>query len=654
METPRQTVKRRAQRRVREALKRIRQTNNPTLSSSSLSRSSVPPCVNLFRNINVDNVVFEQDCTVSSLPNNSGQESVQNIVSNLDLESVNTNSVPNENCEFSIYSSPIKCQSRSTLLAEWATTNSITHVALGKLLGLLGEWMPNENFPKDARTLLQTPRKISTVSKCGGDYFYFGIRGYLEETLASGIVEFTHSMNKFKNWPNLLTLKIGIDGVPLSKSSNLQFWPILVSVDQARHKKVHVICLYYGKQKPDNIHAFLEDFVGEMKSLEENGIIKDIRYDVRIRCVVADAPARSFLKCIKNHNAYYGCERCSRKGKWKQRVIYPIREDGELYSDDSFESQTYEKHHNDTSPLVALDLGMITQIPLDYMHLCCLGVMKKLVLTWVEGIGHFRKREIQEVSMICLELGKQLPKQFSRKSRGICEVRHWKATEFRSFMLYVGPVALSGHLKKQKYKHFLLFHTAMVIMCSDICNSNEWLEYASKLLKQFVCEVPEVYQKEFLSYNMHSIQHLHLDVMQHGQLDRFSAFEFENFLFKLKSMIRTNKHHLKQVIHRVVELRPFLNDRYTEQVVTLEKNTFFVSKCGRLCKIRKIAGDKIFVRVFSIKNIEGYPCPSSILFIGKVGQKGSKLMLARASVLKICIVFNLDNELYVYPCCNLK
>jgi hypothetical protein len=47
---------------------------------------------------------------------------------------------------------------------------------------------------------------------------------------------------------------------------------------------------------------FFRPFVDEMKELEKEGIhINDIFYHVRLKisCIIAYAPARSFLKCIK-------------------------------------------------------------------------------------------------------------------------------------------------------------------------------------------------------------------------------------------------------------------------------------------------------------------------------------------------------------------
>ncbi|OXA41607.1 hypothetical protein Fcan01_23855 [Folsomia candida] len=59
----------------------------------------------------------------------------------------------------------------------------------------------------------------------------------------------------------LLSISVGIDGVPISNSSTKSFWPILGLLDQ-----------------------------------------------------VPDAPARSFVKGCKRHNSYNSCERCVQEG----------------------------------------------------------------------------------------------------------------------------------------------------------------------------------------------------------------------------------------------------------------------------------------------------------------------------------------------------
>jgi hypothetical protein len=59
------------------------------------------------------------------------------------------------------------------------------------------------------------------------------------------------------NLPNLLTLTIGIDGLPISKSSNKQFWPILGFVDQSIYPKPFTIALFYGESKPQSASDFL-------------------------------------------------------------------------------------------------------------------------------------------------------------------------------------------------------------------------------------------------------------------------------------------------------------------------------------------------------------------------------------------------------------
>ena len=56
-------------------------------------------------------------------------------------------------------------------------------------------------------------------------------------------------------------MQINIDGLPLFKSSNAQFWPILCLVKQPAVKDSVVVCLFSGQSKP--AVNFLDEFVCE-------------------------------------------------------------------------------------------------------------------------------------------------------------------------------------------------------------------------------------------------------------------------------------------------------------------------------------------------------------------------------------------------------
>ena len=108
-------------------------------------------------------------------------------------------------------------------------------------------------------------------------------------------------VRKLRNIENLITITIGIDGLPLSHSTKLQFWPILGKIDQAKTYKVFVISLYCGYQKPQRIEEFLNPFVEELMELEKTGVVHEGSvFNVRLSSIRADAPARSLIKCTVN------------------------------------------------------------------------------------------------------------------------------------------------------------------------------------------------------------------------------------------------------------------------------------------------------------------------------------------------------------------
>ena len=107
---------------------------------------------------------------------------------------------------------------------------------------------------------------------------------------------------------------------------------------------------------------------------------------VNVRAVICDAPAKAFVKGIKQFNAYYGCDRCDQPGNHVNgRHVFLETENLTLQSNQSFRERQQPEHHRCFTPFLDLNIDMINHFPMDYMHTCCIGIMKKLLLLWMKG-----------------------------------------------------------------------------------------------------------------------------------------------------------------------------------------------------------------------------------------------------------------------------
>lgn len=349
---------------------------------------------------------------------------------------------------------------------------------------------------------------------------------------------------------------INIDGLPISKSSKSQVWPILGRFNI----NVFVIGIYWGNSKPNVVSDYFKPFVQETKELYENGItVNGQKILVTIRSFICDSPARAFIKGIKAHNAYFGCDRCHVEGDYSHEFhrMYFLETKCTLRSDESFRLREQLEHHLCTSSLEELPVNMISDFPLDYLHLICVGVTKKMLSIWLGTIVTESKRikfcsnDITTISTHLLNARKTQPVEFNRQPRGLDVFRFWKATEFRTFLLYLGPVVLYNALPYDAYQHFLLLHCAI-----SICIYQRHLKYlcvAKKMLTDFVSDFGNIYGNSFMSYNIHSLIHLADDCLKFGPLEYFSSFPFESKLGTVKTQIRTGKNPLEQIANRITE-----------------------------------------------------------------------------------------------------
>lgn len=352
-----------------------------------------------------------------------------------------------------------------------------------------------------------------------------------------------------------LELSIGIDGLPIFKSSKTTLWPVLCLINNIP-STVFAVALVMGENKPINTD-FLIDTVDELHELMINGLAingKDI--PVTLTSVICDSPAKAMVKCVKLFSGYYGCDRCEVKGEYvMHRMTYPYTQaPAPLRTDLRFRQQANKQHHLGETPLCRLNIDMVQCFPFDYMHCVCLGVMKKLLEAWLNG-SKAVKLSATEVSKLDEKLSyikKKTPKDFVRKPRSVQEIDMWKATEFRLFLLYVGKVVLKSIVSDAVYQHFMKFSSAICILVSaELTIKHHRL--AHRLLTDFVRETAEIYGNQFMVYNIHTLLHLTEDSLRYGSLENCSAFIFESYLGKMKRLVRSGKSPLVQMVKRLHE-----------------------------------------------------------------------------------------------------
>jgi len=184
----------------------------------------------------------------------------------------------------------------------------------------------------------------------------------------------------------------------------------------------------------------------------------------------------------------------------------------------------------------------------------CLGVMRRLMLCWLKGPLTTRlcARKTVQLSQKLMSIVPYMPREFSRKPRSVAEILRWKATEFRQFLLYTGPVVLLHILPETLYQHFLLLSVAISLLANPkLCSV--YCDYANEILRTFVLNALALYGHEMMVYNVHALVHLADDVQRLGSVDEFSAFPFENALGGLKKLIRKPSCVLQQIVSRLSE-----------------------------------------------------------------------------------------------------
>lgn len=116
---------------------------------------------------------------------------------------------------------------------------------------------------------------------------------------------------------------------------------------------------------------------------------------------------------------------------------------------------------------------------------------------------------------------------------------------------YYGPVVLRDYLSVRYYNHFMKLFYAVRLAYSDKYVGR--IALIDRLFEDYVEEFKELYGSAFMTSNVLNLLHIAEDVQRFGPLSTISAYPFESYLGRLKSIVRAGKNPLMQIAFRLIE-----------------------------------------------------------------------------------------------------
>ena len=166
----------------------------------------------------------------------------------------------------------------------------------------------------------------------------------------------------------------------------------------------------------------------------------------------------------------------------------------------------------------------------DYMHAVCLGVVRYFFHLWTssETLGkscHIRQQELVEIDSFLSNV--KVPSDVRRKPRSTADSGHWKASEWRNFLLFYSPFILLDLFDRKFYRHWMLLSSGMNILFSKSV-SREKLSLARFIISKFVLDIEDLYGRVHYTYNVHILNHLVESCFYWGLPWSGSAFTYES------------------------------------------------------------------------------------------------------------------------------
>ena len=354
-------------------------------------------------------------------------------------------------------------------------------------------------------------------------------------------------------------LQLSLDGVQEAVSSLVSVDTYSICFNDCRNIYPIRIIRPVNKAKFDE-YEHLASVVGD---INEN--------DILIHTAVFDRLKRNFAKCIMSHSSYYACEYCecpafllitknkdknNTEGKTKKQLVWPygtingkprelqeIRRIAERIQNEG--PLPREEAKGITGKSIFLDqprFHYIKDMPCEYLHLLCLGVIKRTVeLTFRVGENRDRqtKRKLSDPQLFNDFISAiQVVREFGRRCRNL-DFSVFKAQEYRNIGLFFFILVIKciepSHTDEIKLWYYLAF---MIRSC--VLPNSEFRNLPDKLVSNACNNFYRLFQKLYgkinCSYSIHVASSHLLQIRGTQPLTFRSAFKFESFFAEMKKM----------------------------------------------------------------------------------------------------------------------
>eukprot|EP00732_Lithocolla_globosa_P000935 Lithocolla_globosa_v1_NODE_372_length_4260_cov_144.514388.p1 type:complete len:466 gc:universal NODE_372_length_4260_cov_144.514388:4075-2678(-) len=329
-----------------------------------------------------------------------------------------------------------------------------------------------------------------------------------------------------------------------------------------------LVGLWFGFSKPI-FNMFLQPLLKSINMFKE-GLVKVttpcglvLRPTIVILHGVFDLPAVALVGRCKQFNGKCGCGYCLDEGEriGKTGRCYPFNPSSTLRTPKSNEAAATQAVNTQLAvdgvkgPTIMrwfLYFNVVWGFVVDYMHGCLLGVGRKMLSLWFDSKSHQKAWYLgKKVALVDSLLLKIMPPSFvTRLPRSIGKHRkHWKAAEFRNWMLYYSPIILQNVMHEDLFVHWIMFVSALWILLGTSISPAD-LQIANRLLILFYFVFEKFYGKVHCTMNIHNVRHLAQSVLENGPLWVSSCFPYESMNGSLLQFLTgTNAVHW-QILYR--------------------------------------------------------------------------------------------------------